>query len=103
MIGALAGVGALQDIDSGCGPTGKIVYDAAAIADPEIDYSDYDTDKDGVVDFFMVVFAGCGGNGASPASRAATCDPTPDAGALRQHLAALARAWSSTTPTRPPA
>ena len=36
-----------------------------SIADPEIDYSDYDTDKDGVVDFFMAVFAGCGGNGAS--------------------------------------
>ena len=55
----------IQDIDSGCGDTGKLVYDAAAIADPEIDYSDYDTDKDGVVDFFMVVFAGCGGNGSS--------------------------------------
>ena len=65
LTGALAGVGALQAIDSGCGPTGKLVYDSAAIADPEIDYSDYDTDKDGVVDFFMVVFAGCGGNGAS--------------------------------------
>ncbi len=35
------------------------------ISDPEIDYSDFDTDKDGVVDFFMAVFAGCGGNGAS--------------------------------------
>jgi PKD repeat protein len=56
---------ALSDIDGGCGDTGKLVYDAAAIADPEIDYSDYDTDKDGVVDFFMVVFAGCGGNGGS--------------------------------------
>ena len=55
----------IQDIDSGCGDTGKLVYDAAVIADPEIDYSDYDTDKDGVVDFFMVVFAGCGGNGSS--------------------------------------
>ena len=33
-----AGVGALQDIDSACGPTGKAVYDAAQIADPEIDY-----------------------------------------------------------------
>ena len=29
-IGAVAGVGALQNIDSGCGPTGKAVYDAAA-------------------------------------------------------------------------
>ncbi|WP_139979659.1 PKD domain-containing protein [Nocardioides litoris] len=65
VIGSLAGVGALQNIDSGCGPTGKLVHDAAALADPEVDYSDFDTDKDGVVDFFMVVFAGCGGNGAS--------------------------------------
>ena len=65
LIGAVAGVGALQDIDSACGPTGKAVYDAAQIADPEIDYNDYDTDKDGVVDFFMMVFAGAGGNGDS--------------------------------------
>ena len=66
--GSLTGVGTLMDIDSACGPTGKLVYDSAAIADPEIDYSDYDTDKDGVVDFFMVVFAGCGGHGASQLS-----------------------------------
>ncbi|MCF6378486.1 immune inhibitor A [Nocardioides KLBMP 9356] len=80
VIGSLAGVGALQQIDSGCGPTGKIVVDAAAIADPEIDYSDYDTDKDGVVDFFMAVFAGCGGNGASQLS-VAGCDlPNPTTG-----------------------
>jgi immune inhibitor A len=59
------GGGILLDIDSGCGPTGKAVYDAAQAADPEIDYSDYDTDKDGVVDFFMMVFAGEGGHGAS--------------------------------------
>src|SRR5262249_12242 len=65
LIGALTGVGALQDIDSGCGPTGKAVYDAAQIADPEIDYDNYDTDKDGVVDFFMMVFPGLGGNGDS--------------------------------------
>jgi M6 family metalloprotease-like protein len=65
VIGALAGVAALQQIDSGCGPTGKLVADAVVLADPEIDYSDFDTDKDGVVDFFMAVFAGCGGNGAS--------------------------------------
>jgi M6 family metalloprotease-like protein len=68
LTGAVAGVGALQAIDSGCGPAGKLVHDAAAIADPEIDYSDYDTDKDGVVDFFMAVFAGCGGNGSSQLS-----------------------------------
>ncbi|MGI8901121.1 MAG: immune inhibitor A domain-containing protein, partial [Nocardioides sp.] len=65
LVGALAGVGPLFDIDSACGPTGKLVYDSAQIADPEIDYSDYDTDKDGVVDFFMTVYAGCGGHGAS--------------------------------------
>ena len=52
-------------IDSACGPVGKAVFDAAQIADPEIDYNNYDSDKDGVVDFFMMVFVGCGGNGAS--------------------------------------
>ena len=52
-------------IDDACGTIGKAVYDAAAIADPEIDYNDFDTDKDGVVDFFMMVYAGCGGNGPS--------------------------------------
>ena len=74
IVGSLTGVAALMQIDSGCGPTGKIVADAAALADPEIDYSDYDTDKDGVVDFFMAVFAGCGGNGASQLG-ACTGDP----------------------------
>lgn len=54
-----------RSIDDACGDIGKAVYDAAAIADPEIDYNQYDTDKDGVVDFFMMVFAGCGGNGPS--------------------------------------
>ena len=77
LAGALGGVGALMDIDSACGPTGKLVVDAAAIADPEIDYSDYDTDKDGLVDFFMVVYAGCGGHGASQLSIAGC--PYPDA------------------------
>ncbi len=65
VIGSVAGVGALQNIDAGCGPTGKAVYDAAQIADPEIDYNEFDTDKDGVVDFFMMIFAGVGGNGGS--------------------------------------
>jgi immune inhibitor A len=64
-VAVLTGVGALVDIDNGCGPIAKSVYDAAHISDPEIDYSDFDTDKDGVVDFFMMVFAGNGGNGAS--------------------------------------
>ena len=52
-------------IDSACGDTSKMIYDAVQIADPEIDYNQFDSDKDGVVDFTMVVFAGCGGNGAS--------------------------------------
>ena len=78
VVGSLTGVGALMDIDSACGPTGKLVLDAAALADPEIDYSDYDTDKDGVVDFFMAVFAGCGGNGGSQLGVAA-CPYATDA------------------------
>src|SRR3954467_2319455 len=65
LIGAEAGVGALQSIDGGCGPAAKAVYDAATISDPEINYDDYDTDKDGVVDFFMMIFVGKGGNGDS--------------------------------------
>ena len=68
VVGAVAGIGLLFQIDNACGPTGKAVYDAAHIADPEIDYSDYDTDKDGVVDFFMMVFVGAGGNGVSQTS-----------------------------------
>jgi M6 family metalloprotease-like protein len=52
-------------VDGACGPLGKSVFDAAQIADPEINYDDYDSDKDGVVDFFMLVFVGCGGNGGS--------------------------------------
>ncbi|HEV2890650.1 MAG TPA: PKD domain-containing protein [Frankiaceae bacterium] len=63
--GSLTGQAILFDIDSACGPTAKAVYDAAAISDIEIDYSDFDTDKDGVVDFFMMVFVGLGGHGAS--------------------------------------
>lgn len=50
-------------IDDACGPIAKVVYDAASIADPDIDYNDFDTDKDGVVDFFNIMFAGEGGNG----------------------------------------
>jgi M6 family metalloprotease-like protein len=65
---ANVGVGNPGFIDNACGPIAKAVYDSALIADPEIDYSDYDTDKDGVVDFYMMVFAGLGGNGASQLS-----------------------------------
>ena len=68
IVPALVGGPRVGDIDRACGPTAKSVYDAAHIADPEIDYSDYDTDKDGVVDFFMMVFVGTGGNGASQLS-----------------------------------
>lgn len=65
LVGAVAGIGALQQIDSGCGPAAKAAYDAAVAADPDIDFSDFDTDKDGVVDFFEVIFQGPGGNGDS--------------------------------------
>ncbi len=58
-------LGTASSIDSACGQAGKAVYDAAAVADPEIDYNTYDSDRDGVVDFFMLVFVGCGGNGGS--------------------------------------
>ncbi|HVF73210.1 MAG TPA: immune inhibitor A domain-containing protein [Chthoniobacterales bacterium] len=61
-VGLQAQQGLLAGIDDACGPTGKIAYDAAAIADPDIDYNDFDTDKDGLVDFFNLVFAGDGGN-----------------------------------------
>ncbi len=65
LLGALTGQGLLFGIDDGCGPTGKIVYDAASLADPDLDYNDFDTDKDGVVDFFNLMFAGDGGNGST--------------------------------------
>ncbi len=79
IVGAETGVGQLQAIDSGCGPTAKLAYDAAAAADPDIDYSDFDTDKDGVVDFFEVIFPGLGGNGVSQGIGCAVGDATdPD-------------------------
>ena len=68
LLGALTGQGLLFGIDDACGPTGKIVYDAASLADPDLDYNDFDTDKDGVVDFFNLMFAGDGGNGSTSAS-----------------------------------
>lgn len=55
-------------IDNACGPVGKAAFDAASIADPDIDYNDYDTDRNGVVDFFMYISRGLGGNGASQTS-----------------------------------
>jgi M6 family metalloprotease-like protein len=63
--GALTGQGLLFGIDNACGPTGKLAYDAASVADADIDYNDFDTDKDGLVDFFNIVFAGDGGNGST--------------------------------------
>jgi M6 family metalloprotease-like protein len=68
LIGQVAANALLADIDGACGPAAKAVYDAAHIADPDIDYSDFDTDKDGVVDFFMLVFAGADGAGSSQTS-----------------------------------
>ncbi len=65
LLGALTGLGLLFNIDDACGPTGKIVYDAASLVDPDIDFNDFDTDKDGVVDFFNLMFAGDGGNGST--------------------------------------
>jgi M6 family metalloprotease-like protein len=63
LAGALTGAPVL--VDGACGPPGKIAYDAASLADPDLDYNDFDTDRDGVVDFFNVVFAGDGGNGTT--------------------------------------
>ena len=67
LIGFVSG-GLLLNIDDGCGPTGKIAYDAAAIADPDLDYNLFDTDRDGLVDFLNVAFAGDGGNGNASAT-----------------------------------
>jgi immune inhibitor A len=89
LVGAVAGVGALQAIDSGCGPTAKAAYDAAVVADPDIDYNDFDTDKDGVVDFFEVVFQGCGGNGASQLGPAGGCDATDTSDNIWPHSSSL--------------
>jgi immune inhibitor A len=64
-------------IDQACGDTSKMIFDAVQIADPEIDYNQFDSDKDGLVDFTMVVFAGCGGNGASQLGLLLCEDPVP--------------------------
>jgi M6 family metalloprotease-like protein len=68
LAGALTGQGLLFGVDDACGPTGKLAYDSASLADPDIDYNDFDTDKDGIVDFFNLVFAGDGGNGTTTPS-----------------------------------
>jgi M6 family metalloprotease-like protein len=87
LVGAQIGNSTLQSIDSACGPTSKAVYDAAMVADPEIDYSDYDTDKDGVVDFFMMVFVGLGGNGDSQ------LNGTPPYDNIWPHSSSLEESW----------
>lgn len=56
--GFLSGQGALISIDNGCGPTGKIVYDAASLMDVDVDFNQFDTDRDGWVDFFELVYQG---------------------------------------------
>ena len=86
-VDSFANVGAPQSsfIDGACGPVGKAVYDAAHIADPEIDYSDYDTDKDGVVDFFMLVFVGEGGHGGSQTSVPPYDNIWPHSSSLEQY------------------
>ncbi len=93
-------------IDSACGQTGKGVYDAASAADPEIDYNRFDSDRDGVVDFFMLIFVGCGGNGASqvphPRRRPPTsCAPTPTPRTTTSGR--TRRRWRCSTATRRPA
>ena len=88
------GVGALQAIDSGCGPTAKAAYDAAVVADPDIDYSDFDTDKDGVVDFFEIIFQGCGGNGASQLGPAGGCSPADTGDNIWPHSSSLEYSYS---------
>lgn len=66
LVGGLTEVGLLFGIDDACGPPGKLVYDAASIADPDMDYNEFDPDRDGLVDFMMVLYAGDFGIGASP-------------------------------------
>jgi M6 family metalloprotease-like protein len=68
LVGAVAGVGLIFAIDDGCGPTGKLAFDAASLADPDIDYNAFDPGRDGLVDFFEIIFAGCGGHGCADIS-----------------------------------
>lgn len=68
LAGALTGVGLLFGIDDACGPTGKLAYDAASLADPDLDYNDFDSDRNGLVDFFEIIFAGDGGHGRTTRS-----------------------------------
>jgi hypothetical protein len=62
VVGSLGGVAPAGD-RLGLRPDGQGGVRRAGRRDPDIDYNDFDTDKDGVVDFFEVIFEGCGGNG----------------------------------------
>ncbi len=76
--GLLVGLPQPHSKDTACGASSKAVFDAALIADPEIDYNEFDSDRDGIVDFFMLIFVGCGGNGESQLGSAFGCpDPVP--------------------------
>ena len=99
---ARAGVGTFA-IDDACGPTGKAVFDAAQIADPEIDYSEYDTDKDGVVDFFMMVFPAWAATAPRRREfrRTTTSGRTPRASSPTSRPATARRATSPTTSSEP--
>ena len=48
----------------------RLIADALAAADPDVDYCDYDVDGDGNVDHVMVVHAGVGQEGSGPADYA---------------------------------
>ena len=87
-------LGTGSTIDGACGSTASPSSTPRQIADPEIDYNDFDSDKDGVVDFFMMVFVGCGGNGDSQTQLATSQPVTTTSGRTR-------RALSSRTRTRP--
>lgn len=56
--GALSGVGTLMNVDNGCNPPGAIVYDAATLLDPDVDYNAFDSDRNGWVDFFELIYQG---------------------------------------------
>lgn len=56
--GFLTGQAALINLDNGCGPVGKLVYDAATLMDTDVNFNDFDTDRDGWVDFFELVYQG---------------------------------------------
>ena len=56
--GALSGQGTLMNVDNGCNPPGAVIYDAATLMDPNVDFNQFDSDRDGWVDFFELVYQG---------------------------------------------